>query len=311
MAAIELSDLRMTYRTRRGPVRALDGLDLSVPQGGVFGFLGANGAGKTTTIRALVGHLRRVQGSMRMLDVDIPARLNTVIDRVGALVEAPSFFPNFTGRKNLTLLAQARGFPIARVDDVLRTVDLTERSRTRFATYSLGMKQRLGVAAALLKDPELLILDEPANGLDPAGILEMRNLLRRLGHEGRTVFVSSHILPEVQQFADRIAVVHRGKCVATGTVQELLQGGRSTFRVRVPGDDREQHLAASVLQQAGFGVQTDAEGHMVVEAEQQDSPRVTKTLADAAIYLAELTPVERTLEDAFFELTKTDSEPGT
>jgi ABC-2 type transport system ATP-binding protein len=309
VAAIEINDLRMTYRTRRGVVRALDGLDLSVPRGGVFGFLGANGAGKTTTIRALVGHLRRTRGSIHVLDVAVPARINDVVDRVGALVEAPSFFPNFTGRRNLTLLADARGFPRARVDEVLETVDLTERARTRFATYSLGMKQRLGVAAALLKDPELLILDEPANGLDPAGILEMRTLLRRLGHQGRTVFVSSHILSEVQQFADHIAVVHRGRTVASGTVHELLQGGRSMYRVRVPGDEREQQVAASVLRQAGFVVEAgsgDDGTPLVVDAAPVDAPRLTKTLADASIYVSELTPIERTLEDAFLELTRAD-----
>jgi ABC-2 type transport system ATP-binding protein len=303
MAAIEITDLRMSYRSRGGTVRALDGLDLEVPSGGVFGFLGANGAGKTTTIRALVGHLRGVRGSMRVLGADVPRELNRVVDRVGALVESPSFFPNFTGRRNLSLLAQSRGMPPARVDEVLATVGLTDRAGSRVATYSLGMKQRLGVAAVLLKDPEVLVLDEPANGLDPAGILEMRTLLRRLGSEGRTVFVSSHILTEVQQFADRIAVVHRGRTVATGTVHELLQGGRSMFRVRVPGDDHEQHLAAAVLEQAGFVVLADPEGRMVVEATPHDAPRVTKTLADAAIYLAELTPIERTLEDAFLELT--------
>jgi ABC-2 type transport system ATP-binding protein len=304
MGAIDIAGLAKAYRTRRGVVRAVDGLDLTVPEGGVFGFLGANGAGKTTTIRALVGHLRMFDGSVQVLGTDVPAGLDRVVDRVGALVEQPSFFPNFTGHRNLSLLAQARGFPAGRVDEALDTVGLAERARTRYATYSLGMKQRLGVAAALLKDPQLLILDEPANGLDPAGILEMRNLLRRLGHEGRTVFVSSHILSEVQQFADRIAVVHKGKCVATGTVHELLQGGRSMFRVRVPGDEREQRVAATVLQQASFTVTTDADGRFLVDVTEADAPRVTKTLADAAIYLAELTPVERTLEDAFLELTQ-------
>jgi ABC-2 type transport system ATP-binding protein len=308
VAAIDISDLRKAYRSRHGSVHALDGLDLSVPEGGVFGFLGANGAGKTTTIRALVGHLR-AKGSMRILGVDVPARLNDVVDRVGALVEAPSFFPNFSGLRNLSLLAQSRGFPAERVDAVLETVGLTERARTRYATYSLGMKQRLGVAAALLKDPQLLILDEPANGLDPAGILEMRTLLRRLGGEGRTVFVSSHILSEVQQFADHLAVVHRGKCVASGTVQEILQGGRSLHRVRVPGDEREQRLAIAVLEQAAFAVHADADGAIVVETPAEDAPRITKALADAAIYLTELTPVERTLEDAFLELTKPGASP--
>ncbi len=302
--AIEVHDLRMRYRAGKGTVLALDGLDLSVPSGGVFGFLGANGAGKTTTIRALVGHLRGVSGSMQMLGVDVPARLNDVIDRVGALVESPSFFPSFSGRRNLELLARSRGFPLDRVATALDTVGLTDRARSRFATYSLGMKQRLGVAAALLKDPELLILDEPANGLDPAGILEMRNLVRRLGQEGRTVFVSSHLLSEVQQTCDRVAVLDHGKCVATGTVQDIMRGGRSTFGVRVPGDARAAHAAANVLQQAGFPATLDADGRMVVEVESADAARVTEVLAGASIYLAELTPIERTLEDAFLELTR-------
>ncbi|MCU1427979.1 MAG: ATP-binding cassette protein [Actinomycetia bacterium] len=309
--AIEISDLRMTYRARRGSVRALDGLDLAGPEGGVFGFLGANGAGKTTTIRALVGHLRGTRGSIQMLGVEIPAAINNVIDQVGALVETPSFFPNFTGRRNLELLARSRGFPRNRVSEVLDTVGLTERANSRVATYSLGMKQRLGVAAALLKDPALLILDEPANGLDPAGILEMRNLLRRLGHEGKTVFVSSHLLSEVQQICDRVAVVDRGRCISTGTVAELLQGGPSMYRVRVPGPDREQHLAASVLQQAGFSVYADPDGQMVVQVSVEEASRVTKTLADAAIYIEELTPIERTLEEAFLELTQPSGEHAT
>ena len=308
MAAIEISDLRMSYRTRRGPVRALDGLDLVVPDGGVFGFLGANGAGKTTTIRALLGLLPGVTGRMRMLEADVPTALDRVIDRVGALVEAPSFFPNFTGRRNLQLLADARGFPRDRVDEMLATVSLTARAETRFATYSLGMKQRLGVAAALLKDPQLLILDEPANGLDPGGILEMRTLLRRLGAEGRTVFVSSHILSEVQQLCDRVAVVHHGRCIASGTVHELLQGGQSRYRVRVPGKENDAAAAAAVLGQAGFAVERDGGAHLIVDVDGDNASRVTKALADAAIYVAELTPVERTLEDAFLELTRPEAQ---
>jgi ABC-2 type transport system ATP-binding protein len=308
MAAIEITDLRMSYRTRRGVVRALDGLDLTVPEGGVFGFLGANGAGKTTTIRALLGLLPGVSGRMRMLDADVPAALNGVIDRVGALVEAPSFFPAFTGRRNLQLLADARGFARSRVDEVLAVVGLTARADSSFATYSLGMKQRLGVAAALLKDPQLLILDEPANGLDPSGILEMRTLLRRLGAEGRTVFVSSHILSEVQQMCDRVAVVHQGRCITSGTVHELLQGGQSRYRVRVPGNENDAVAAGAVLEQAGFAVHRDGGTHLIVDVDDENAPRVTRTLAGAGIYVAELTPVERTLEDAFLELTRPDTQ---
>jgi ABC-2 type transport system ATP-binding protein len=308
MAAIEISDLRMSYRTRRGTVRALDGLDLTVPEGGVYGFLGANGAGKTTTIRALLGLLPGVTGRMRMLGADIPGNLNGVIDRVGALVEAPSFFPSFTGRRNLELLAASRGFAPSRVDEVLDTVGLTARAETRYATYSLGMKQRLGVAAALMKDPHLLILDEPANGLDPGGILEMRNLLRGLGADGRTVFVSSHILSEVQQMCDRIAVVHRGKCITSGTVHELLQGGQARYRVRVPGGESNAIAAVAVLEQAGFAVQREGGTHLIVDVDGDNAPRVTRALADAGIYVAELTPVERTLEDAFLELTRPETQ---
>ncbi|MCZ7536787.1 MAG: ABC transporter ATP-binding protein [Acidimicrobiia bacterium] len=302
MAAIEIRDLRKTYRSRRGPVAALDGLDLDVPEGGVFAFLGANGAGKTTTIRALVGHLRAT-GSVRVLGAEVPRELPKVIDRIGALVEQPSFFPGFSGHRNLSLLARARGLPQARVDAVLEQVGLTARAASRAATYSLGMKQRLGVAAALLKEPAMLILDEPANGLDPEGIKEMRELLRRLGDEGRTVFVSSHILGEVQQLSDRVAIVHAGRCIATGSVDDLLSAGPSKFRVRVPGDTHETHLAAAVLEQAGFSVWADPHGEMAVDVTPDDSWRVAKVLADAAVYVAELSPIERTLEQAFLEIT--------
>jgi ABC-2 type transport system ATP-binding protein len=225
MGAIDISGLVKTYRTRRGTVRAVDGLDLSVPEGGVFGFLGANGAGKTTTIRALVGHLRMFEGSIRLLDTDIPAGLNQVVDRIGALVEQPSFFPNFTGHRNLSLLAQTRGFPARRIDEALDTVGLTERARTRYATYSLGMKQRLGVAAALLGDPPVLMFDEPVNGLDPEGVRWIRDLMRGLAKEGRTVFVSSHLMSEMALTADHVVIVARGQLVQETSMDALTRNG--------------------------------------------------------------------------------------
>ncbi len=308
--AIEITGLTKTYRSRRGPVQAVAGLDLVVPEGGVHGFLGANGAGKTTTIRALVGHLRASSGQIKVLGASAPGQLPKVIDRIGALVEQPSFFPNFSGRRNLQLLARSRGFPARRVGEVLETVGLAERAGSRFATYSLGMKQRLGVAAVLLKDPELMILDEPANGLDPEGILEMRTLLRRLGAEGRTVFVSSHILSEVQQICDRVTVIAAGRTVRTSTVHELLQGAESKFRVGIPGDEREQHVAATVLTGAGFDVFVDGAGGLAVEVEPENASMVTKALADASIYLAHLSPIERTLEEVFLELTADPAASG-
>jgi ABC-2 type transport system ATP-binding protein len=302
-AAIEITGLRKLYGSRR-PVIALDGLDLEVPRGGVFGFLGPNGAGKTTTIRALVGHLRADSGSVRVLDADVHRALATVIDRVGAFVEQPSFFPGFSGRRNLALLARSRGIPLGRVDQALDAVGLLERADTRFASYSLGMKQRLGVAAVLLKDPELLILDEPANGLDPAGILEMRTMVRRLGAEGRTVFVSSHNLTEVQQTCDRVAVVARGRCVTSGPVADLLRGEVARHRVRVPGGPDEVDRAAALLRDQGMTVEQDEGGALIVGLGRADAHAVTRVLAGAGIYLGELSPIERTLEEAFLELTR-------
>jgi len=298
--------LRKVYGSKR-PVTAIDGLDLEVPEGGVFGFLGPNGAGKTTTIRAMVGHLRASSGIIRLLGADVTKSLPTVIDQIGAFVEQPSFFPGFSGRHNLELLAGSRGFARSDVTRVLETVGLHERSDSRVTSYSLGMRQRLGIAAVLLKNPRLLILDEPANGLDPAGMLEMRNLVRRLGAEGRTVFISSHLLAEVQQTCDRVAVLVRGRCVATGTVEELLRGEVSRHRLRVPGGGAEHERTASVLRAHGMDVEHDGHGHLLVAVAPQGAHEVTRLLAGEGIYLAELTPVERSLEEVFFELT---GEPG-
>jgi ABC-2 type transport system ATP-binding protein len=302
MAAIEFEDVRVSYRTRRGVVTALAGLDLSVPEGGVFGFLGANGAGKTTAIRAAVGLLRGARGRVSVLGRNVPRDLAGAIDRIGALVEQPSFFANFTGRRNLELLGRTRGIRRERVDAVLTQVGLDARGDTRYATYSLGMKQRLGVAAALMKDPELLILDEPANGLDPPGILEVRTLMRGLAAEGRTVFVSSHILSEVEHACDRVAIVAHGKCIASGRVEELLRGATGRYRVRA-NDGR----APDVLARSGWTVKPDGDGTFVVDVGTAPSDTVTRALAEAGIFLSELTPVARSLEEVFLELTEEQS----
>jgi ABC-2 type transport system ATP-binding protein len=306
-AAVEITGLRKVYGSKR-PVAAVDGLDLTVPEGGVFGFLGPNGAGKTTTIRAMVGHLRASSGSIKLLGADVATSLPSVIDDVGAFVETPSFFPGFTGRRNLELLASSRRFASSVVDQSLETVGLTDRADSRVSAYSLGMRQRLAIAAVLMKDPRLLILDEPANGLDPAGILEMRNLLRRLGGEGRTVFVSSHLLSEVQHTCDRVAVVVRGRCVASGSVEELLRGEVTRHRLRVPGGPAEQEQAAAVLG-GRYVLERDEHGALLVAVPPSEAHEVTRTLADAGIYLAELTPIERSLEEVFFELTEAPQAP--
>ena len=306
MTAIELEDLRVAYRGRRGTVTAVNGLSLSVPTGGVFGFLGANGAGKTTAIRATVGLLRSSTGRIRVLDADVPRRLPDVMDRVGALVEQPSFFPNFSGRRNLMLLARARGIGGKRVDAAIEQVGLGPRAESRFATYSLGMKQRLGIAAALLKDPELVVLDEPANGLDPPGILEVRTLLRELGAQGRTVFVSSHLLSEVEHMCDRVAIIAHGRCIATGRVDDLLAGGQARHRVRLPDPAGQNGHARDALAHAGWAVSLDDEGALVVDVGANRAHEVTRTLAEIGMFVSELSPVTRSLEDVFLELTRAD-----
>ena len=297
---LEIEGLRKEYRRLRGaPTLALDGLDLAVPRGGVFGFLGPNGAGKTTTIRCLLGLVRPSAGRFRLFGQEGPRALPTVIGRIGSIVETPTLFPKFSGRRNLELLGRIAGVGRSRVREVLEQVGLADRAGDLVKTYSLGMKQRLGLAAGLLKDPELLILDEPANGLDPAGIVEVRELLRRLGAEGRTVFVSSHILTEVQQTADRVAILARGRCVAIGPVTEVLSSGRAAGLL-VGLDDLASGQRA--LMDAGI-VAIPVDGRLKVELPPSEAARVTRALADRGLYLTELRPDEVDLETVFLQLT--------
>jgi ABC-2 type transport system ATP-binding protein len=301
MAIIEVEGLRKEYqRLRGGRTLAVDGLDLSVPEGGVFGFLGPNGAGKTTTIRCLLGLVRPTGGRARLLGADSNRDLSRVIGRVGSIVEAPALYPRFTGRRNLELLALIDAIPRSKIAEVLEQVGLTARADHLVKTYSLGMKQRLGIAAALLKDPDVLILDEPANGLDPAGIVEVRGLLRELGRHGRTVFVSSHILSEVQQVADRVAIIAHGRLVASGPTDEVLSAGRAT-RLIVRLDDIYAGLEA--LTAAGFAASV-VDGALRVDAPPDRGADVTRALADRGLYLTELTPERVDLETVFLELTK-------
>ncbi len=301
MAVIEVERLHKEYRRLRGgPSIAVAGLDLSVPEGGVFGFLGPNGAGKTTTIRCLLGLVAASSGRMRVFGEDVPRRLPSVVDRVGSIVETPTLFPRFTGRRNLEILGTIHGTGRRAVTDVLETVGLAERADDRVKAYSLGMRQRLGIAAALLKDPALLVLDEPANGLDPAGIVEVRDLIRRLGAEGRTVFVSSHILSEIQHTADRVAILARGRLVKEGPVREVLaRGGVEALIAKV--DDLD--AGARILADAGIAT-TREDGALRVHTPATDAARVTRTLAAGGLYLTELRPDEHDLETVFLELTR-------
>ena len=306
---IETRGLRKEFtrvRGRRHQVAVRD-LDLRVPRGGVHGFLGPNGSGKTTTIRMLLGLASASAGSMQLLGEPVPRRLPAVMDRVGAVVESPKFSPRLSGRRNLLLLARAIGVPGSAVDAAVETVGLTGRDRERFSGYSLGMKQRLAIAATLLKSPELLILDEPTNGLDPAGIREIRETVRRLGESGVTVLLSSHILAEVQAVCDAATIIGNGRMLASGRVEDLLAGaGAAAHRVEVPEPD----AASRALEQAGMLVRREADGALLVEHD--DPGAITRTLGQSGQWLTALVPVRRDLEAVFLDLTAGDTlgQPG-
>ncbi len=295
--AVRTVNLRKTYWSRGGRRVAVQGLSMSVPLGGVHGFLGPNGSGKTTTIRMLLGLIRADSGTAEVFGSAVPGHLPAVIDRVGAIVESPKFFPSFTGRQNLSLLASAIGTPNARIDEVLEATHLGDRGRDRFASYSLGMKQRLAIASTLLKDPDLLIFDEPTNGLDPAGIREVRDTMRSLGEQGKTVIVSSHILAEVEHVADTVSIIGHGALLAEGRVSDIL-GDAGVPRVRVVVASPER--AAQVLEGEGLGVTRDGE-RLVVSTE--DPAAITRALAGHGLYLTEMTPIRADLESAFLALT--------
>jgi ABC-2 type transport system ATP-binding protein len=302
-AVIEVEALRKSYRHRRGgQVWALDGLELSVRAGGVFGFLGPNGSGKTTTIRCLLGLARPTSGQCRVLGLDSPGRLPDVIGRIGALVEAPGLNPGVSGREALNVLAATAGIGRHTVDATLERVGLAERSDDLVRGYSLGMRQRLGIAIALLKDPELLVLDEPANGLDPAGIRWMRDLLTGFASQGGTVLLSSHLLHEIEVIADDLVVIGNGKIVASGSKEELLAAAGTLVRSTSPRD------LAHALERAGIPSTLAGDGSVRTDA---DPARVGAVALTAGIALTELRSAEGTgLEDMFLSLTADTQREG-
>ena len=298
---IEIRGAHKAYRSRGKPAeKAVDGLDLVVGGGGVHGFLGPNGSGKTTTIRMLLGLVAANSGQLRLFDREVPAALPEVIGDIGALVETPLFFPTFSGRRNLELLALTAGVPMARVAEVLETVGLADRATDLVKGYSLGMKQRLGIAAALLKKPRLLILDEPSNGLDPAGMVEIRELVRRLGADGRTtVFLSSHLLGEVEQVCDEVTILARGRSVVSGRVDAVL-ASRQSGDVRLKLDDPP--AGQELLEAAGYTVTSMGDAWRVHGV--SEPAALTKLLAEHGQYLSELAPIAADLETVFLDLTK-------
>jgi ABC-2 type transport system ATP-binding protein len=298
--AVSTRGLRKTYRTRGRRIVAVEALDLDVPMGGVHGFLGPNGSGKTTTIRMLLGLVRPDSGEMSVFGTPVPRQLPAVVGRIGAIVEAPKFFWHFSGRRNLELLAQAIGVDRHQVTVVLGDVGLADRADSEVRTYSLGMRQRLAIAATLLKDPDLLIFDEPTNGLDPAGIREVRSTMRGLGDRGRTVLVSSHILAEVEQIADTVSIVAGGRMVASGRVDELVSAGGAA-PVRVGVADRDG--ASRLLRAKGWTVSDEGSDLVVTGA---TSVEVNQALALAGVYAHELRTEHADLEQVFLDLTQTE-----
>ncbi len=291
---------------RYGSAAAVDALSFDVPAGQVTGLLGPNGAGKTTAMKMLLGLVQPTSGRATVLGTEHGTpEFAHAVQRVGALIESPALYEGLSARRNLELQARALGLPKnpARIDELLELVDLTERGNDRAGAYSLGMKQRLGIAVAMIGRPELVILDEPANGLDPAGIVEIRKLLRRLPEMGTTVLVSSHQLAEVQLASDRIVVLDRGRLVASGTTEEILSGHSSSDYV-VHLDPSELATATEHLRRESLTVAPDTAGSLIVALPDGWSGRdLNRVLADAGIYATQLARETVTLEAAFLEMT--------
>lgn len=277
---------------------AVDSVSMTVRRGEVYGFLGPNGAGKTTTLRMMLGLVRPTAGSVSVLGR--PAGRPEVTARVGALVEGPGFYPFLTGRDNLLVMARYRGLPERVVDAALERVDLADRGDDRFKSYSLGMKQRLGVASALMGDPNLIVLDEPTNGLDPAGMADMRALIIALARGGQTVLLSSHLLAEVQEICDRVGVIDNGRLLSESTVADLR--GSASLRLRAEPVDRALAVAMRVAGDDGVRVLGD---ELVLELPAAAAPGLVRDLVAARVDVHEVASRERTLEEVFFEMTTT------
>ncbi len=294
--------IRTSGLTKRfGRMAAVAGLDLNVPVGGVHALLGPNGSGKTTTLRMLLGLIRADGGSMEMCGVSVPDRLDEVIQYVGAIVESPKFYPAMSLRRNLEILAMSIGVHRRRVTEVLLEVGLGGRADTSFRQCSLGMKQRLAIAATLLREPQVLIFDEPTNGLDPAGIQDIRTTIRALADAGRSVLISSHLLGEVEQVADSVSIIGRGRVLVEGDLANLLSGDHSCVVVEVS----DNSLAHEALREAGYSVEL-AGSRLQVTATGRSSAEpsdVARVLGGVDLWPHHLSVERSTLESVFLEVT--------
>ncbi|MEA3166631.1 MAG: type transport system ATP-binding protein [Thermoplasmata archaeon] len=295
-AAIQTRGLTKRYGERA----AVEDLTITVPRGQVVGFVGPNGAGKTTTIRMLLGLVRPTAGEARVLGQSI-AKPASYLPGVGALIEAPAFYANLSGAANLRVLCRLGGFDEARIPVLLQQVGLGERGDEAYKRYSLGMKQRLGIAAALLPDPELLVLDEPTNGLDPAGILEVRTFLRSLGDAGKTVFVSSHLLAEIERMCDHVIMLRKGRLVFQGSMQELVARGAG---LTLAAEDPAHHARlAEICRKAGYKVEASAEHVLVHGAGRDRAAAINRAAMKAGITLREIHSGTGDLEQTFLAMT--------
>jgi ABC-2 type transport system ATP-binding protein len=309
--AVELSPLAIEtcgLTKRFGERTAVDSVDLKVPSGCAFGFLGPNGAGKTTLIRTLLGLTEASAGSMQLLGHPVPAEREQALQRVGAIVEEPRFHMHLTGRENLRVVAAVRDLDAyARIEPALARVGLADRAADKVKSYSMGMRQRLGVARCLLADPLLLMLDEPTNGLDPGGIQEFREMIRAMvEQEGRTVFISSHLLDEVEKTCDLAAIVDRGKIITQGPIAELANdgGARNELIIGVGEDQTDRAMATLANSAEVLQVHASDEGLRVILAgEPPGAALVNATLVEAGIAVMRLEPVRHSLEQRFLEIT--------
>ena len=282
-------------------VTAVKNLDLEIPKGTIFGFLGPNGAGKTTTIRMLLGLIRPTAGSASVLGHDIRTEREAIVKRVGAIVESPSMYTYLTGIENLRVFARTSGLslPDSQLHGLLDQVGLRGRETHKVKTYSLGMKQRLGIAATLLTDPEIIFLDEPTNGLDPAGTVEMRDMIHRLGEEGRTIFLSSHLLHEVEHVCSYVAIIQHGVTIAQGRVRDLLKEGSGYAIEAAPFERAMQILSAKPELNP-----ISHDGHWItISSEAEQIPQVVRSLVEAKVDVFQVHTKQRSLESLFLELT--------